>query len=710
MKQVLQNLRTGETLVEEVPSPHVGPGSVLIRTRSSLISAGSERMIVEFGKASLIAKARSQPDKVKKVIDKIKTDGLMPTLEAVFSKLDEPMPLGYCNAGAVLEVGHGVSDLAPGDRVMSNGPHAEVVCVPRNLCAKIPDGVSDEQAAFTVLASVALQGIRLLTPALGERFVVYGLGLAGLLAVQLLRAQGCEVLGVDINADRLELAEGLGVRTVNSRIASPVTVTEAWTEGMGADGVLVTAAAKTDEIMHQSAEMCRKRGRIVLVGVVGLHLRRSDFYKKEITFQVSCSYGPGRYDEGYEQGGQDFPHGFVRWTENRNFQAVLSALANGTLKVDPLIGRRYPLTQASEAYETVGSDPSVLGVLLEYPAESELAVAPAVEVAPRKAAGAGEAVVGVIGAGKYSAMMLMPCLSKARAQIAYVADLNGAAAKHLAKKYRAEQAVSDYKLVLEDPRVDAVLIAMRHSQHARLICEVLAAGKHVFTEKPLAMDEQELEEVRQALAAAGDRLLMVGFNRRFSRHVVKMKELLAGRGEPMCMNMTINAGHIPPEHWVHDPAQGGGRIIGEGCHFIDLMVHLTGSLVRTVSATMAGEGVAVRQDKMAICLGFEDGSVGTINYFANGIKSYPKEMLEVFSDRRVLRLENFRRLVGHGFKAFKTYKSRRQDKGHAAEFSAFVDRVASGGESLIAFHELDNVTRASFAAVASARESRTIEL
>ena len=709
MKQVLQNLRSGQTVVQDVPAPGLAGGGVLIQTRASLISAGTERMLVEFGKASLIAKARSQPDKVRQVLDKIKTDGLMPTLEAVFNRLDEPLPLGYCNAGVVLEVGPGVTEFRPGDRVVSNGPHAEIVCVPKNLCAKIPNEVTDEQAAFTVLSSIGLQGIRLLNPTLGEKFVVYGLGLIGLITVQLLQASGCEVLGVDVNADRLKLAEGFGVKVVNAAAGGdPVAAAEAWTEGKGVDGVLITAAAKTDEIIHNAADMCRKRGRIVLVGVVGLNLRRSDFYKKELSFQVSCSYGPGRYDEKYEQAGQDYPPGFVRWTEQRNFQAVLEAMRAGWLAVDELITHRFGIADAPKAYEQISGGGSTLGVILEYGAEVERAVSITVNEAPAPAAD--QAVVGVIGAGNFSKMTLMPALAKTNARIAYVADLNGAAAQYLAKKFGAEKAVSDYKLILEDPAVNAVLIAVGHNLHARFVCETLAAGKHCFVEKPLAMNEQEISQVCEAAADTPDRHVMVGFNRRFSPHIVKMTKLLAERGEPLAMNMTVNAGIIPPEHWVHDLARGGGRIIGEGCHFIDLLAFLADSPVRSVAAHQMGSGTAVKEDKMSISLGFEDGSVGTVNYFANGSKSYPKEMLEVFSDGRVLRLDNFRRLVGYGFKGFRKFKTSRQDKGHAAEFAALVERVASGGQPLIPLDQLVNVTLASFAAMTAAAEHRTITL
>ncbi len=711
MKQVLQNLRSGLTTVEDVPAPIATPGSVLIATRRTLISAGTERMLVEFGKASLLAKARSQPEKVKQVLDKIKTDGLLPTLDVVFRRLDEPMPLGYCNAGTVLDVGRGVTEFIPGDRVISNGAHAEIVAVPKNLCAKIPDGVTDDQAAFTVLSSVALQGIRLAAPTLGERVVVYGLGLIGLVTVQLLRACGCEVLGIDINEQRLKLAEAFGAEVCNVAAgADPTTVAMGWTAGRGVDAVLITASAKTDEIVRQAAQMCRKRGRIVLVGVVGLNLQRADFYEKELTFQVSCSYGPGRYDDAYEQAGRDYPIGFVRWTEQRNFEAVLDAMAAGRLAVDDLITHRFKHSDAPAAYDTLGEDRSALGVVLEYPVEVERKTA--IRIAEPSAAepAAGAAVLGVIGAGNFSKMTMMPALAKTPARVAYVADLNAAAATHLAKTFNAEQAITDYKQILDDSNVDAVLIAVGHSLHARFVCETLAAGKHAFVEKPLGMNVEDIRRILEAVAADDGKHVTVGFNRRFSPHTVKMKQLLASRGEPLAMTMTVNAGFIPPDHWVQDPVRGGGRIIGEACHFIDLMAHLAGSPVVTVSATRMGGGVAVRDDKMSISLGFADGSVGTVNYFANGSKSYPKELLEVFSDGRVLRLENFRRIVGHGFKGFGKFKTGRQNKGHAAEFAAYVERIVAGGEPLISLTELVNVTLASFAAMTAAAEQRTIVL
>lgn len=719
MKQIVQNLRSGETLLEEVPAPLVRAGHLLIRTTRTVISAGTERMLVEFGKAGLIAKARSQPEKVRQVLDKIRTDGLLPTLEAVFARLDEPLPLGYCNAGVVLETGEGVSDFAPGDRVISNGPHAEIVCAPVNLCARIPDGVSDDHAAFTVLGAVALQGIRLIDPDLGERIAVIGLGLIGLMAVQLLRAHGCHVLAVDPDARKRELAAQFGAVTVDpSGGADPVAAASAFSQGRGIDGVLITASSKSNDIVHQAAQMSRKRGRIVLVGVVGLELRRSDFYEKELTFQVSCSYGPGRYDSAYEQQGRDYPFPYVRWTEQRNFQAVLEMMASGGLEVEKLIERRTPLTDAPGLYSTLADDRQALGLLLTYPDNGAVSLERTVPV-PRASAlvaggpsvPAGTAVIGVIGSGNYARLVLMPALSRTPARLRTVASQGGVSAAHAARKFGFEQVTTDYQTILADGQINTVVITTRHDTHARMAIEALQAGKHVFVEKPLCLNGEELARVAAAFRAAGGPQLTVGFNRRFSPHARKMAELLAGRTEPACLVITVNAGHIPPDHWTQDPRAGGGRIIGEACHWIDLMAFLIGAPVTAVQSTTVEKWPAGPvEDKMSLTLSFADGSIGTILYLANGDKGFPKERLEVFWERKVLQLDNFRRLYGYGVRGFRKFKTRRIDKGHDAEAAAWVDRVAAGGPPLIPFDQLANVTLASFAAVSSAREGRRIRL
>jgi predicted dehydrogenase/NADPH:quinone reductase-like Zn-dependent oxidoreductase len=709
MKYLVNDLRSGVVSVEDAPAPRVRRGYVLVQTRASLVSAGTERMLVEFGRASLLGKARAQPDKVKQVLERLQSDGILPTLETVFRRLDEPLPLGYCNAGTVIEVGPGVTELRPGDRVVSNGGHAELVCVPKNLCASIPASVSDDSAAFTVLSSIGLQGVRLLRPELGERVVVYGLGLIGLVSVQLLRASGCAVLGIDVNRQRLALAQRFGASVCNpTEAADVVAAAQEFCGGRGADGVIIAASAKSDEIVHNAARMCRKRGRIVLVGSVGLSLQRADFYEKELTFQVSCSYGPGRYDPAYEEGGQDYPLGFVRWTEQRNFEAILDAMAAGTLDVASLISARVPLAEAPAVYSEKLADPKVLGVVLEYP--GQVSPSPSLELRPRWA-GASGATVAVLGAGNFSKMTLLPALSRTPARIKYVCDPHASAAADLARKYAGvERAVSDHRLVLKDPEVDAVILAVGHHLHAPLVVESLAAGKHVFVEKPLALNVEELADILAALARAPSCQLMVGYNRRFSEHVRNIKRALVGRSEPLAMHMTVNAGQIPADHWVHDPARGGGRIIGEGCHFIDLLSHLADSPVVRVGCEMFGRGPSVKDDKAAITLAFEDGSVGSISYFANGSRAYGKELLEVFSDGRVFRLENFRRVVSYGGPRAGGLIALSQDKGHAAEFSAFIESLKSGGGPLIPLEQLVNASLASFAAVRSALERRTIDL
>ena len=702
MKQVLQSLQNGKTSVGNVPAPGVRPGCVLIRTHRSLISAGTERMLVEFGKAGLIGKIRSQPEKARQVLDKLRTDGIAPTLEAVFRKLDEPLPLGYSNVGTVIAVGEGVTDLSAGDRVVSNGPHAEVVCVPRNLTARIPEGVCDEQAAFTVVGSIGLQGIRLLAPTFGERVVVYGLGLIGLLAVQMLRASGCEVLGIDVDTQRLALGERFGARCVNAATGSVTAAARTFSDGRGVDAVLITASSRGDEIIRTSAEICRQRGRVVLVGAVGLNLDRDPFFKKELTFQVSCSYGPGRYDDAYEQKGRDYPFGHVRWTQRRNFEAVLAALAARRLQTDALITHRFPIAGAEQAYAALASDRTALGIVLQYPREAQ--VERTIELADRTSA-AGGCRVALIGAGSFARSTLLPALARTGASLTAIASASGVSAQHAARRFAAATATTDTAAVLSDAQTDAVIIATRHGGHADLVCRALQAGKHVFVEKPLALDVEQLSRVIAAAEAAPDRQLAVGFNRRFSPHTRAVAAALQRRCEPVSLRMCVNAGFIPADHWTQDPAVGGGRIIGEGCHFIDLLRHLAGCDIRTVAAVCPPG----RDDQMAIVLGFADGSTGSIDYLPNGSKQYPKETLEAVCEGRIVRIDNFRRTQSWGGRSVRC-RTWRQDKGHRAEMTAFVEAVRTGGPALMPLAGLVNVTLASFAAVESAREGRMVPI
>lgn len=715
MKQVVQNLRNGEVILDDVGAPLVRPGHLLIQSRATLVSPGTERMLVEFGKASLLAKARSQPDKVRQVLDKIKSEGLLPTLDAVFTRLEEPLPLGYCNAGVVIEVGEGVEGFNVGDRVISNGPHAEIVCVPKNLCARIPDNVSDDQAAFCVISSIALQGIRLLAPTLGERIAVIGLGLIGLVAVQLLRASGCDVLGIDLDGRKLEMARQFGAQTVEvGPGVDPVSAAMAFSQGRGVDGVLITASAESNEIIRQAATMSRKRGRLILVGVVGLELRRSDFYQKELTFQVSCSYGPGRYDSDYEQQGRDYPFAFVRWTEQRNFEAVLAMLASGRLDVEGLIDRRVLLSEASAVYDSLAGNKSGLGFLLTYPVDApDLRRTVSVKSQSHATAPAGSrAVVGVIGAGTYATRTLLPTMAKLPVTLHTIASAGGISGTRVGRKYGFQQATTDYHELLANEQINAVIITTRHNSHAKMTVEALEAGKHVLVEKPLALNREELIQIETAAANSEHLQLMVGYNRRFSPHTSKIKELLRSRSEPLCMVMTVNAGYLPADHWTQDPVIGGGRIIGEACHWIDLFAYLADASVIRVQAETPGQwnGPSPVEDKMMMTLTFADGSIGTVHYLANGDRGYPKERLEVFCNQRVLQLDGFQRLHGYGYEGFRSFKTSRFDKGHANEMRAFVDRVANGGAPLISLRSLVNTSLASFAAVEAARSRMPVEL
>lgn len=715
MKQIFQNLSTGETELAEVPCPQLKPGCLLIQSRASLVSIGTERMVMEFGKAGLIQKALQKPDKVKQVLEKVKTDGLFATMDAVRSKLDKPIALGYSNAGIVLEAGEGVHGFLPGDRVVSNGPHAEVVCVPKNLCAKIPDTVDDETAPFTVIASIALQGVRLIQPTLGERIVVIGLGLVGLLTVQILQAHGCRVLGVDLHQDKLKLAEILGAETVNLAAGEdPVAAGMNFSDGLGVDGVLITAATQSNEPVHQAAQMCRKRGRIVLVGVTGLKLERNDFYDKELTFQVSCSYGPGRYDPDYEERGMDYPFGFVRWTEQRNFQAVLEMMARGRLQTKILITHRFPFQQALKAYQLIHESQAPLGVLLQHPepsqVQTESITSPTVilkniardDGSLSETSTLSGPVAAMIGAGGFATGVLLPALQNSGIRLKTIASLGGLNGMHAGRKFGFENTTTDLDSIFNDAEINTVFITTRHDNHADLVCKSLQAGKHVFVEKPLALNPEQLGRVIEAYEKAGGQngrlKLLTGFNRRFAPHVIKMKLLLATVKEPKCIIMTVNAGAIPAKHWIQDPEVGGGRIIGEGCHFIDLLRFISGSPIQTVQAARL-KSKQDCADNVTFTLTFACGSIGTVHYLANGHKSFPKERLEVFSGGRILRLDNFQTLTGYGWPNFKRMRLWRQDKGHFNEIAAFVKAVQSGDSSPIPFPELVEVTETSFEVV-----------
>ena len=706
MKQIIQNMNNGATILEEVPVPQTKAGQLLIRTTRSLVSLGTERMLVEFGKANLIAKARQQPDRVKMVLDKMKTEGVLPTLEAVFNKLNQPLPLGYCNVGIVEAIGNGVHTFNVGDRVASNGNHAEYVCVPENLAAKIPDNVTDEEAAFTVIGSIGLEGIRLSDPTFGETFVVIGLGLIGLVTAELLRANGCIVIGYDYDQRKVALARTKGIHAFNpAEGTDPTKFVQQYTNQIGADGVIITASNPSDEIIHQAAEMSRTRGRIVLVGVVGLNIRRDDFYQKELTFQVSCSYGPGRYDENYEQKGQDYPIGFVRWTEKRNFQAVLNALANKQLDVLPLITEKVGLDDYQQIYGNLRNKDSIASIIT-YSVNTNSSKSISIQKSNKDSKFIGDTCsIGIIGAGNFASAILVPGLLKTNASIKYIADINGLSAKILAKKAKATIATSDYKEMLKDDSLGSVIITTRHDLHAKMIVESLVAGKNVMVEKPLCLNQSELDTIIEA-ENRSKKMVTVGFNRRFAPHVQKLKKLI-GDG-PMNIVATMNAGHIPPDMWVHDLEIGGGRIIGEACHYIDLCTFISGSLVKSVCMNSIGPNPKENTDNASILLQYENGTNAVINYIANGSKAYAKERIEVHNQGKTLVIDNWRTLMGYDIKGFSKMKTR-LDKGSKRQYQLFVDSLNTG-HSIIPFQEIVNTTKASFAAIRSLKEQRWISV
>lgn len=696
MKQIQQDLASGLTQVTELPAPAPVAGQVVISTRKSLVSVGTERMMVEFGKANLLQKALQQPDKVRQAVEKVRADGFMPTLEAIRSKLGAPLPLGYSNVGIVSD--NGETSFVVGDRVVSNGPHSEVVRVPKNLCALIPASVDDESAAFTVLASIALQGTRLALPTLGEGFVVTGLGLVGLLTVQLLRAQGCRVLGIDFDSKKCELARSFGASVVDlSKGENPIADAKVFSRGRGVDGVIITASTKSNEPIHQAATMCRQRGRIVLVGVVGLELSRADFYEKELSFQVSCSYGPGRYDFDYEERGHDYPIGFVRWTQQRNFEAVLDMMASGALDVKPLITHRCTVDEAPDAYDLI-DNPGTLGIIIDYPKSSDALETKTVELTAPRSCKPEDVVCSFIGGGNYASRVLMPAFNAAGAGLHTLVTSRGVSAVHHGRKQGFANASTDFQAILADLSINTLVIATQHNLHAEQVIAGLRAGKQVFVEKPLALGLAELISIDSAVQEGrGKSRLMVGYNRRFSPLTITMKQLLKQVEGPKTFILTMNAGNIPADHWTQDRETGGGRIIGEACHYVDLLRFFVGTPITGFSANSLASpsDLGITEDKASITLHFEDGSMGTIHYFANGGKAFPKERIEAFGGDGVLQLDNFKTLRGYGWNGFKRQRLWSQDKGQNACVAAFVESIREGLPAPIPYEEIIEVARVS---------------
>lgn len=694
MKQPFQSLSSGETQLLDVPVPSCNSRQLLIRTTCSLVSAGTERMLVEFGQANFIEKARQQPDKFAEVLDKAKTDGLISTFSAVQDKLGEAIPLGYSNVGIVTAVGSLVTGFQVGDRVVSNSPHSEFVISYPHLCSRIPADVSDECAAFTVLGAIGLQGIRLIQPTLGETFLVSGLGLIGLLTAQLLVAHGCCVLGIDPDPEKCDLAERLSIKSLNlSTGKDPVAWCLEQTGGIGVDGAVITAATSSTEPVHVAAMSCRQRGRIVLVGVTGLDLRRDLFYKKELSFQVSCSYGPGRYDPSYEKDGHDYPIGFVRWTEQRNFNAVLHALSVGSLVTELLITHRFPIENVAASYELLSGPEPSLGILLQYSGNSDPSqrnIALDDDAFSQSSSFSERSRLSIVGSGNYSRRILIPAFSKAGAKFHTIVATSGAGPVHVGRKFGFIQASTDHSALLDDQACDAVVIATRHDSHAHLVNQFLSAGKHVFVEKPLCLSSEELASIEEVFT--GRYILMVGFNRRFAPLITDIRQQLSKLSGPKAFVYYCNAGYIPADHWTQDRAEGGGRLLGEACHFVDLLRSLSASPIEDLQLIKAADRKPC-PDTFSIQMRFADGSIGSVHYFANGHKAFPKERLDVFCDGKVLQLDNYRKLKSWGIPGFRTRRHMTQDKGQVTCCAAFLKAIETGGSQPIPVDEIFEVQR-----------------
>ena len=719
MLQVIQYQKTGEITVDDLPAPKLRPGNVLVRNAFSLISAGTERTSVEIARASMVQKARLRPDLVRQVLDNVKRDGVLATYKKVQDQLDNFKELGYSSAGVVVE--SGVDDIKIGDRVACAGvgyaSHAEIISVPRNLVAKMPDEVGFDEAAFTTVAAIAMQGVRQADVRVGEQVVVIGLGLVGLLTVQLLKASGCRVMGMDVAPRNFELALTLGCDRCTVSNDDAVIEVQSFTRGYGADAVIVTAATTSSQPVELAIQCARKRGTVVAVGTVGMHIPRSPFYEKEVNFLTSCSYGPGRYDRDYEERGHDYPLGYVRWTENRNMEAVLDMMAQRKLNVRPLITHRIPVEQSLRAYEIITGkvQEPYLAVLIQYSDPStQVALSRRIELRSAAPAASGrKAVLGFIGAGNFAQSMLLPPLMRLAPRMRGLATGKPVNAKNIAKRYQFEFCATDGSEIIHDKDVNLVFVTSRHDSHARYVAQSLRAGKSVFVEKPPALNHEELESILSAYVEAGQAgtapLMMVGYNRRFSEPVCAIQKLFAERTEPLVMHYRVNAGFMPSTQWMQQPEQGG-RFIGEGGHFVDVMQFLCGALPTSVHAVAPADSARrYNHDNVVFSITFADGSAGTIHYLANGANAVEKEYLEVFGDQKTARMWNFKKLecaVGRK----KSTTSFSGDKGHAAEMKAVIDGFESGAGSPVSIESLAATSRVTFAVMESLRAGGVVQI
>lgn len=717
MKQLLQNMKSGETEVAEVPVPSPGQGKALVQTAASLVSAGTERMVVEFAKKNMLGKAQSRPDLIRKVLDKARREGIFSTIEKALNRLDQPMALGYSSAGTIRQIGPRLQGFRAGDRVACAGGghavHAEFAAIPQNLMVHIPDSVDFDQAAFTTVGAIAMQGFRLADVQVGAKVVVIGLGLLGLLTAGIANAAGCEVLGIDLDPHRIELAKQMGAKFAVTRKQAAET-SETFTCGRGADAVLICAATKSNDPVELAGEIARDKAKIIAVGAVGLDIPRAIYYEKELELVISRSYGPGRYDPDYEEKAHDYPIGYVRWTETRNMEAFLALLAEGRLDLSPLITHRIPIEKGGEAYKLITSDEDYLGILLTYgdkkpPQENRVPnlAAPTVRVKP------GDILaLGVLGAGNYANATFLPVIKKTGgiAPVGIVSS-SGTSAHHAVQRYGFGFAASDPRSVLQDPAINMIAILTRHNLHTPQILNAFNAGKNIYCEKPLAINQEQLTKIITALQEAEQPLLMLGFNRRFAPLAQRLKSFIDQRKEPFFAHYRVNANILPPDHWLNDPEVGGGRIIGEGCHFIDFLTFLAGENPIEVTTQGLPDDGKYNEDNVVMNFRFPDSSLGVVSYLANGDTSFPKEYLEVFSGGRVAVLHDWRKLemIYQGRKKIKRHPLR-QDKGHQAAWQAFLDALQGDKTPPIPYEQLIGVTRASFAAVESLRDGKTITI
>ncbi len=710
MKQLLQHIKNGQTVVEEIPIPTPREGQALVKVSASLVSAGTERMVVEFAEKSYLGKARSRPDLVRQTLDKAKREGIMPTVQAVFNRLDQPMALGYSSAGTIVALGKNMQGFKVGQRVACAGggyaTHAEYNVVPHNLLTPLPKNVDFESAAFTTLGAIALHGFRLAEPQLGENVAVIGLGLLGLMTIQFAAAAGCNVLGIDLDPKRIQLATALGLEAVTRPQAE--SASQAFTANRGFDSVIICADTSSNDPVELAGVIARDRAKVVATGAVGLNIPRKIYYEKEISFINSRSYGPGRYDSNYEENGNDYPIGYIRWTEGRNFQAVVEMMASNKLRITSLISHRFPIEEGVKAYEVITGKKkeAFLGVLLKYSDEKRETSNKV--VFPLVTRSSSLVTLGVLGAGLYANATLLPVIKNNKDfELVGIASSGGLHAQHSGKKFGFQYATSSEDEIINDPKINTVAILTRHDSHAELVVKALKAGKHVFVEKPLAINSNQLSVISKQLAKADNCLLLTGFNRRFSPLAQNLKSSIVNRNEPLHAHYRVNAGYIPLNHWTQDEKIGGGRIIGEGCHFIDLISFLVGaSPVSVIAHALPNQG-KYREDNVSMTFTFPDGSIGVVDYLANGDKSHPKERLEVFCEGLIAVLDDYVSLttIKDGKKSV---QSGAQDKGWKAEMAAFAESIRGGGEAPIPYDQLIGVTQSTFAAVESIRTGNQI--